>query len=106
MKQTMICYAKTKFHVQVVQLERENATLKRRVEALPRSGSGYAGKPIAGIAAKQANTCRDWNNAAGCSRTEVRGHCTIGMKKLKHACSKVVDNRMCWDNSHKESEHS
>ena len=88
-------------HIQVAQLERENASLMRKVEALPRSG--YTGKPIAGIATKKANTCRDWNNTAGCSRTEINGFCIIGTKKLKHACSKVVDNRMCWDNSHKES---
>ena len=92
------------FIIQVAVLERENASLKRKVEALPRSG--YTGKPIGGLANKKANTCRDWNSNAGCSRTEVNGFCMIGPKKLKHACSKVVDNRMCWDTSHKESEHS
>lgn len=45
--------------VKVAQLERENATLQRRVDALPRTG-GYAAKPLAGLAGKKANTCRDW----------------------------------------------
>jgi hypothetical protein len=75
---------------------------------MPRSG--YTGRPIGGastVTTKKANTCRDWNNAGGCSRAEVNGHCIIGMKKLKHGCSKVMaDNRMCWNNSHKESEHT
>ena len=48
--------------------------------------------------------CR--NNPGGCSRPETKGHCVIGSKRLKHGCSKVVNNnKMCWSTSHKESGH-
>ena len=42
-------------------MERENTGLRRKMEAMPRTG-GYNTKPGAGtaLANKKANTCRDW----------------------------------------------
>ena len=45
---------------------------------------------------KMAETCRDWNTAAGCGDNNC---------KLKHACNKVeTGGRLCWG-QHKATEH-
>ena len=68
-------------------------------------GAGTTHPSQMSVQEKLAATCKDWNSAGGCTRKETFGHCFNNTKKLRHGCSKVNGSRLCWDASHKESEH-
>ena len=99
----------------MARLEKELAAAK----AGKRDTSGYNRQPRSGAPAgtsgnkpfnqmtgeeKRRLTCSDFNSGRGCHRVEMNGHCGSGASRLKHGCSRVDGNHICWKN-HAEADH-
>ena len=95
--------------MQVAKLERELSAAragKRDQTGYNRGPQGSGFTPGAAGGNKRFNqmsgeekrklTCKDYNSSRGCARTEVNGWCVAGAVRLKHGCSKLDGNHICW----------
>ena len=100
--------------LQVAKLEKELAAAR----AGKRDSSGYNRQPRTGASGASGNkpfnqmtgeekrriTCPDYNSGRGCARVEMNGNCGSGASRLRHGCSRVEGNHICWK-SHAEADH-
>ena len=53
---------------------------------------------------KRNITCREYNSNRGCSKVEMNGFCGAGPNKMKHGCSRIEGDFICWKR-HSEVNH-